>query len=97
MSAHERITYRITIDAERCNGCNNCTTACPVNAALMKKKNFDPDERVIVIKNGVAVVVNPFRCDGGGICMIVCPEDCITIEFIPLSEYRDAEQEKTEV
>ncbi len=97
MSAHERITYRITIDTERCNGCNNCTTACPVNAELLKKKNFDPDERVIAIKNGVAVVINPFRCDGDGVCMIVCPEDCITIEFIPLSEYQDAEQEKTEV
>ncbi|MHA1187680.1 MAG: 4Fe-4S binding protein [Candidatus Heimdallarchaeota archaeon] len=29
LAAHERITYRITIDATKCNGCNNCTTACP--------------------------------------------------------------------
>ena len=85
------------MDADCCNGCNNCTTACPVNAELMRQKNFDPNDRVIAIKNGVAVVINPFRCDGDGICMIVCPEDCISIDFIPLSEYQEVDQEKTEV
>lgn len=89
LSAHERITYRITIDTTKCNGCNNCTTACPVNAEMRKKEDYDPNDRVIAIKNGVAVVINPFRCDGDGVCMVVCPEDCITIEFIPLSEYED--------
>lgn len=96
MSAHERITYRIVIDATRCNGCNNCTTACPVNAELETKPELkkDEDQRVIAIKNGVAVVINPFRCDGDGVCMIVCPQDCITIEFIPFTEYEDVVSEK---
>jgi NAD-dependent dihydropyrimidine dehydrogenase PreA subunit len=91
LAAHERITYRITIDATKCNGCNNCTTACPVNASYNPDEVIDPekDERVIAIKNGVAVVINPFRCDGDGVCMIVCPMDCITIDFIPLDEYED--------
>ena len=94
---HERITYRITIDASKCNGCNNCTTACPVNAELIKQEDFDAgvDERVIAIKNGVAVVINPFRCDGCGTCMIVCPEDCIDITFIPLTDYEDTRKEKS--
>lgn len=87
MSVYERITYRITIDVTKCNGCNNCTTACPVNADLRKQDDYDPEDRVIAIRNGVAVVLNPFRCDGDGVCMEVCPEDCIKIEFIPLSEY----------
>ena len=97
MQPHERITYRITIDASKCNGCNNCTTACPVNAKLVKRKDSDTgeDARVIAIKNGVAVVINPFRCDGCGTCMIVCPEDCIDITFIPLTEYEDTQKEKS--
>ncbi len=97
MRPHERITYRITIDTTKCNGCNNCTTACPVNAELEQRKDLDTgkDARVIAIKNGVAVVINPFRCDGCGICMIVCPEDCIDITFIPLTEYEDASKEKS--
>ncbi len=89
MSDYERVTYRITIDASRCNGCNNCTTACPVNAEMRKKEDYNPNDRVIAIKNGVAVVINPFRCDGDGVCMIVCPQDCISLEFIPLEEYED--------
>ncbi|MHA1187679.1 MAG: ATP-binding protein [Candidatus Heimdallarchaeota archaeon] len=52
-------------------------------------------QRVIAIKNGVAVVINPFRCDGDGVCMIVCPMDCITIEFIPLDEYEDVPLQKS--
>jgi ferredoxin len=89
LSVYERITYRITIDASKCNGCNNCTTACPVNAELRKQDDYNPEDRVIAIKNGIAVVINPFRCDGDGVCMVVCPEDCIKIEFIPLSDYED--------
>jgi len=89
LSPHERITYRISIDPRKCNGCNNCTTVCPVNAEMKKKDDYDPNDRVIAIRNGVAVVINPFRCDGDGVCMIVCPEDCITLEFIPLEEYLD--------
>ena len=97
MRPHERITYRITIDITKCNGCNNCTTACPVNAELLQRINMDTgkDARVIAIKNGVATVINPFRCDGCGTCMIVCPEDCIDITFIPLTEYEDTSKEKS--
>lgn len=86
--AQERITYRIEIDAKKCNGCNNCTTACPVNAQMFLTRDLPEhqEERVIAIRNGVAVVINPFRCDGDGVCMIVCPTDAISIEFEPLQE-----------
>ncbi|MBD3189230.1 MAG: 4Fe-4S dicluster domain-containing protein [Candidatus Heimdallarchaeota archaeon] len=88
VKAQERITYRIEIDAKNCNGCNNCTTACPVNAQMFLTHDLPqaPEERVIAIRNGVAVVINPFRCDGDGVCMIVCPKDAIRIEFEPLKE-----------
>jgi len=99
MAAHERITYRITIDVALCNGCNNCTTACPVNASLGPDEysKEEDDKRVIAIRNGVAVVINPFRCDGDGVCMIVCPQNCISIEFIPLEEYVDVKKEISKV
>ena len=91
LAAYERITYRIVIDTIKCNGCNNCTTACPVNAVLNKSEIIegDNDQRIIAISNGVAKVINPFRCDGCGVCIIVCPQNCITIDFIPLEEYED--------
>jgi ferredoxin len=91
LPAHERITYRIEIDPFLCNGCNNCTTACPVNARMRLGQGGSSitDERVIAIQNGVATVINPFKCDGDGICLLVCPCDCITIEFISFDDYND--------
>ena len=99
LAAHERITYRITIDTSSCNGCNNCTTACPVNASLGPDEysEKEDDNRVIAIRNGVAIVINPFRCDGCGVCLVVCPQNCITIEFIPLEEYEDVENKALRV
>ncbi|MEA2070035.1 MAG: 4Fe-4S binding protein [Asgard group archaeon] len=101
LPAHERITYRIEIDTSKCTGCNNCTVACPVNARIRmdSTKNYEEitEEKVIAIRNGVAQVINPFKCDGDGICLIVCPQDCITLSFIPLSDYEDAPKQNVQV
>lgn len=59
---------RITIDAEKCNGCSLCADVC---------KDFS-----IIMKDGKAVVSDKpiFGCIGCGHCMAICPKGAIKIE-----------------
>jgi nitroreductase/NAD-dependent dihydropyrimidine dehydrogenase PreA subunit len=59
---------RITIDAEKCNGCGLCVEVC---------KDFS-----IVMKDGKAVVSGTpvFGCIACGHCMAICPKGAIKIE-----------------
>lgn len=54
----------VTIDGQRCVGCEQCIAECPVDA--------------IRIEDGVAVV-DPERCIGCGKCLKVCPVDAISL------------------
>ncbi|MCL5264672.1 MAG: NAD-dependent dihydropyrimidine dehydrogenase subunit PreA [Chloroflexi bacterium] len=59
-----------TIDAERCNGCQLCYTACQDGAYA-----------AIAMAEGRTAQVSQARCDGCGLCAIVCPvPDCIRLE-----------------
>jgi nitroreductase/NAD-dependent dihydropyrimidine dehydrogenase PreA subunit len=59
---------RITIDAEKCNGCGLCVDVC---------KDFS-----IIMKDGKAVVSGQsiFGCIACGHCMAICQKDAIKIE-----------------
>jgi ferredoxin len=60
---------RITIDAEKCNGCGLCVEVCSDNS--------------IAMKDGKAVVTNDeavFGCIACGHCMAICPTGAITVE-----------------
>ncbi|MDR2885003.1 MAG: 4Fe-4S binding protein [Deferribacteraceae bacterium] len=67
----------IKIDAERCNGCSLCVTAC--------------HESAIGIKDGKAVLLRDDYCDGLGNCLPVCPTDAISFEEREALEYNEAE------
>ena len=56
----------VKIDAEKCNGCGQCVSACA--------------EGAIQMIDGKARLVSDTYCDGLGACLGECPMDAITIE-----------------
>lgn len=59
------LVARIT---DACTGCKKCVTACADGGYL-----------AIQMRESVAVV-NPEKCDGCGLCFVVCPDDAV--EFV---------------
>jgi thioredoxin reductase/NAD-dependent dihydropyrimidine dehydrogenase PreA subunit len=54
------------IDPARCLGCGNCVSACP-------------EQDVLGLVHGKAVLVSPADCIGHGACRQACPTDAITL------------------
>jgi len=64
---------RITVDVERCKGCELCTTVCPKDLVHMAEtfnaKGYRP-----------AVLIDPdTECTGCAICAVICPDAAITV------------------
>ncbi len=55
-----------SINPNRCLGCGSCVKACP-------------EENVLGLVRGKAVLVNPTHCIGHGACQTACPFDAITL------------------
>ncbi len=63
---------RISIDKDRCKGCQLCVNACPQRILEMSKE--------LNTKGYLyAMVVDPPRCIGCRICAITCPDVAIEI------------------
>ncbi len=56
----------IRIDADKCNGCTLCVTAC--------------HEGAITMKDGKATLLRDDYCDGLGDCLPACPTNAISFE-----------------
>ncbi|MBT3320262.1 MAG: 4Fe-4S dicluster domain-containing protein [Clostridia bacterium] len=70
----------ITIDADLCNGCELCVSACHEGALQMI--------------DGKAVLVSESYCDGLGDCLPECPTGAITIEKREADEFDKVAVEK---
>lgn len=64
------------IDLTRCLGCGACVRACP-------------EQGVLELVHGQAMVVNGARCTGVSACEEVCPVDAITVTLTDTRERRD--------
>ena len=72
--------YKLLINQNLCDGCNNCYKACPINASLLKKNNLNEKTAAIYIQDGKAH--NGKGCDGCGVCFKTCHKNAITIQMI---------------
>jgi thioredoxin reductase len=64
------------VDLSKCIGCGACVRACP-------------EEGVLALAYGQAVVVHGARCVGHGLCAAACPTAAIALTLGDLSERRD--------
>ncbi|GAB4155733.1 MAG: hypothetical protein Fur0037_24070 [Planctomycetota bacterium] len=64
------------IDLSRCIGCGACTRACP-------------EDGVLALAYGQAVVVHGARCVGHGLCAAACPTQAIALTLGDLGDRRD--------
>jgi 2-oxoglutarate ferredoxin oxidoreductase subunit delta len=67
-----KIKGTITVNTERCKGCEICISACPTNVLGMTKE---------VNKKGYnyAYMLREDDCIGCASCGLVCPDGCITV------------------
>ena len=74
--------YYITIDTDRCNGCEACVTACPNEVFEIALDDYD--KAVARVREGITRSIHHIcpgyfgRCAGEkGNCHEACPQDAI--------------------
>ena len=68
-----KVRGAITVNIERCKGCNLCVVACPTDTLALQ-----PNE---VNDRGYhyTYMANPENCIGCSPCALVCPDACIEV------------------
>ncbi len=74
--SHQARLQHPSIDLSKCIGCGACVTACP-------------EDGVLALAFGQAVVVHGARCVGHGLCATACPTAAIALTLGDLSDRRD--------
>lgn len=74
--AHKAQLSQPVVDLSRCLGCGACVAACP-------------EDNVLELVHGQALVVNGARCVGHAACERECPVGAITVTLANLHERRD--------
>jgi thioredoxin reductase len=74
-TAQARLQYP-HVDLARCLGCGTCVAACP-------------EDGVLAMSHGQAVVVHGARCVGHGRCAEECPTGAIAVRLGDISDRRD--------
>lgn len=76
-----RMAFSVHVNTERCTGCGNCVTACPVNALELYTLDPVTKEKIYKVRNGISVSldVKSELCAGCGVCVEACPYDVIRL------------------
>jgi thioredoxin reductase len=74
--SHQARLQHPHVDLSRCIGCGSCIAACP-------------EEGVLELVHGQALVVHGARCVGHGRCAVECPVGAIALTLGDLKERRD--------
>ena len=79
--------FKITVNNNRCFGCNDCVVCCPLNFNQLRKDSYLSEKNaVLLVKNGVAYPIykedREVNCDGCGVCVQICPARAIRIETV---------------
>jgi ferredoxin len=61
-----QMAFQVTVDKEKCKGCEDCIEICTV--------------KVFMMRDGNSIVVNAEACIGCESCVGVCKEEAITVE-----------------
>ncbi len=67
-----KIKGAITVNIERCKGCNLCVVACPYDVLDLNKKANSKGYNY-------SYMATPDKCVGCTACALVCPDACITV------------------
>ena len=66
----------ISIDRDRCKGCELCIAFCPEGVLALSERDFN------AAGYRPAVVVRPEACTGCAHCARMCPEAAITLTLV---------------
>lgn len=68
-----KVRGAVTVNTERCKGCNLCVVACPSQVLDLQKMEVN--------NRGYhyAYMAQPDKCIGCQSCSLVCPDACIEV------------------
>lgn len=68
-----KVRGAVTVNTERCKGCNLCVVACPSDVLDLQQKEVN--------NRGYhfAYMAQPDKCIGCQSCSLVCPDACIEV------------------
>ena len=73
-----KIKGAVTIDQNRCKGCDLCVVACPADVLKLQPKNVNDRGYHF------AFAADPDACIGCAACAMVCPDACIEVYRVRL-------------
>lgn len=73
-----KIKGAVTIDQNRCKGCDLCVVSCPADVLKLQPKNVNDRGY------NYAFAANPDACIGCAACAMVCPDACIEVYRVRL-------------